>query len=82
MGVLLQGDDDFYGPAVGITAVAGCLPSLSTSLCPADGPRVVPLERWDVDDIAALSSNALEARFGAFIENADQFDAAIFGNSR
>ena len=43
---------------------------------------MVPLERWDVDGFAALSSNALEARFGSFIPGAALLDAAAFGISR
>ena len=42
----------------------------------------VPLERWDVDAFAAMSPNALEARFGCFISGTQLFDAAAFGISR
>ena len=68
--------------AVGVTAVAGLLPSAAPGLPGCDAPRLVPLERWDVDDVQRGSPVPLEARFGAFVDGADAFDGAIFGISR
>ena len=47
-----------------------------------DAPRHVPLERWDVEDVQRSSSVTLEARFGAFVKDADLFDGAAFSISR
>ena len=42
----------------------------------------MPLERWDADVFAAVSPNALEARFGSFVAGAQLFDASAFAISR
>lgn len=39
------------------------------------------MERWDVDEFASQSPNALDARFGSFICGALLFDASLFGIS-
>ena len=67
---------------VGIVALAGALPSPPAGIAAADAPRAVPLERWDVDDVQRASPVALEARFGAFVRDADLFDAAAFNITR
>lgn len=41
----------------------------------------MPLERWDVDEFASQSPNALDARFGSFVCGAQLFDAPVFGIS-
>ena len=48
----------------------------------ASPPAAVPLERWDADVFAAVSPNALEARFGSFVAGAQLFDASAFAISR
>lgn len=67
---------------VGVTAVAGLLPSAAPGLSGCDMVRLVPLERWDLEDVQRGSVVPLEARFGSFVEGADVFDGAIFGISR
>lgn len=67
---------------MGVTAMAGLLPHAAPGLPGSDVPHLVPLERWDVDDVQRGSPVSLEARFGAFVEGADAFDGAIFGISR
>ena len=47
-----------------------------------DAIQPVPLERWDIEDVQRTSPVALEARFGAFVMNADLFDGAAFSISR
>ncbi|KAK9803996.1 hypothetical protein WJX72_011444 [[Myrmecia] bisecta] len=74
--------DPRFGPVVGIAALSATIPSYSAASATADGPRLVPLERWDVEDICNRSANPLEARFGAFVKDADLFDGAILGISR
>ena len=49
------------------------------SLVPCDSVRQVPLDRWDLE---GNSEVAIAARFGAFLQNADCFDAACLGISR
>ena len=48
----------------------------TTCDCSVDAVRLVPLERWAVDN------RITDARFGSFIEGADQFDAAAFNIAR
>lgn len=75
-------DDGEVAKPVGVTAMVGLLPQAASGLPSSDAPRLVPLERWDVDDIQRGSPVSLEARFGAFVNGADAFDGAIFGISR
>ena len=49
-----------------------------SSLSPRDCIGLVPLDRWDLD---AQPDGANVARFGAYLGNADSFDAACFGIS-
>ncbi len=42
----------------------------------------MPLQRWDVDGLAKTGSGAREARFGAFVDAAELFDASAFNTSR
>lgn len=81
----LQVDDDGEGagPVVGIISYAELLPLVPhdiTNTC--DASRPVPLERWDVEDVQRTSPVPLEARFGAFVQDADLFDGAAFSISR
>ncbi len=65
--------------------LAGTAGGLLPSGCGApawDAPRPVPKERWDVEDCMLASDGAREARFGAFVDAADLFDAAAFNISR
>ena len=48
------------------------------SLTPSDNVGQVPLDRWDLEGDPEV---ATAARFGAFLRNADCFDAACFGIS-
>ena len=73
----MQVDEDWQRLAVGITAIAALLP-----IDEHDAPRPVPLERWDIEDVQRSSPVALEARFGAFVKDADLFDGAAFSVSR
>lgn len=75
-------EDSEADAIVGVTAVAGLLPAAAPGLPGCDAPRLVPLERWDVEDVQRGSPVPLEARFGAFVDGADAFDGAIFGISR
>ena len=62
-----------------VLAISGTLPESSRDMSfAADAPSVVPLARWDVDSFAKTSPNKLEARFGAFIGGAENFDGSIF----
>ena len=63
--------------AVAITTVAAMLPTQEH-----DAPRRVPLDRWDIEDVQRCSPVALEARFGAFVKDAELFDGAAFSISR
>lgn len=49
------------------------------SLTPLDSVAQAPLDRWDLEGIPEV---ATAARFGAFLPNADSFDAACFGISQ
>ena len=49
------------------------------SLNPQDAVRLVSLDRWDID---AQPDGATIARFGAYLKDADRFDAACFGISQ
>ena len=69
-------------PLVGITAMAGTLPTGAEGMPTADAVRPVSLGRWDVEDAQRASGSAPEARFGAFICDADLFDGAAFHISR
>ncbi len=71
-------DEDWQRPAVAITTIAALLPTHEHN----DAPRPVPLERWDIEDVQRSSPVALEARFGAFVKDADLFDGAAFSISR
>ena len=75
-------EDSEAAPLVGVTSLAGLLPAAASGLPGCDAPQLVPLERWDVEDVQRGSLVALEARFGAFVDGADAFDGAIFGISR
>ena len=72
---LLQVYADFEGPVLAISAMAGNFPTAATRNACDDAPKPVPLERWDVD------GGSTGARFGAFVEDADLFDAAAFSIS-
>ena len=48
------------------------------SLTPCDSIGQVPLDRWDLEGHPEVAN---AARFGAFLRNADSFDAACFGIS-
>ena len=63
---------------MGVTASSVRLPAM---IC-GDGCRLIPLARWDVDDFSNKSVNALETRFGSFINGEQNFDAAAFKISR
>lgn len=68
---------------IGVAAVSGCLPqSASIDAFADDAPSSVPLGRWNVDQFAEVSPNAMESRFGSFVSGAEQFDAALFNISR
>ena len=73
---LLQVDSNFEEPVLAVSAMAGIFPTAAMGNACNDAPKPVPLERWDVD-----GSNT-GARFGAFVEGADLFDAAAFSISR
>ena len=45
---------------------------------PVDRVTPVPLDRWDSDQPPLDSASELNAAFGAFIQGADEFDAAAF----
>jgi len=75
-------EEGWSQPAVGITAIAAVLPTPAAGLPEIDAPRPVPLERWDIEDVQRSSPVAMEARFGAFVKNADLFDGAAFLISR
>lgn len=50
-----------------------------------DAVREVPRDRWDIDayyDPDPDSAGQMSSRWGGFIDNIDQFDAAFFGISR
>jgi hypothetical protein len=64
------------GPLLGITAMASLFPTTKAAAAGLDAPRVVPLERWDVD------GTVTDARFGSFVTGADMFDASAFSISR
>lgn len=64
------------GQALGITAAVCKLPVNRRVKACNDAPRVVPLQRWDVNGMTS------GARFGSFVEGADLFDAAAFSISR
>ena len=76
----MQGWDE--APLIGITAIAGLLPTTAEGNTTADAPRPVPLERWDMEEVQRGAGSGLEARFGAFVADADLFDAAAFNISR
>lgn len=68
---------------IGITAHAGLLPiTPHDAAAGVDAPRRVPLERWDMEDVQRTSPVPLEARFGAFVQDADLFDGTAFSISR
>ena len=69
--------EDWQQPAVAITTVAALLPTQGH-----DAPRRVPLDRWDIEDVQRSSPVALEARFGAFVKDAELFDGTAFSISR
>lgn len=75
--------DDIYGrQPVAIATVVATHPAAAAC---GDAPRAVPLARWDVDDFAtekAAGSARLGTRFGAFVDEAELFDAAAFNISR
>lgn len=63
------------GALIGVIAMAASLPG--TSQTPElDAPSTVPLNRWDIDGPVTA------ARFGAFVADAELFDAAAFGIAR
>lgn len=45
---------------------------------PEDRVSTVPLDRWDSNQAAPDSASELNAGFGAFLHNADEFDPAAF----
>ena len=45
-----------------------------------DASRLVPSSRWDLD-LVPTEPGLQPRRFGAFLENADMFDAELFGLS-
>ena len=70
--------DDFSeaeGLLIGVTAIAGSLPGKPQNAA-FDAPTQVSLNRWDVD------GPVTKARFGAFVADAELFDAAAFGIAR
>lgn len=75
MGPFYLQDGSEAAMLIGISAVAATLPACPQSGC-ADAPKVVPLERWDID------ASTTAARFGSFVAGAQNFDAATFGISR
>lgn len=72
----LQYGSEEGGMVIGITAAGSLLPATRAEGFCRDAPRVVPLERWDVD------GSATGARFGSFVEGAEVFDASAFSISR
>ena len=71
----MQALSDHDAPLISITAMSGIFPVPAEGSLALDAPKPVPLERWDLGQAGG-------ARFGAFIDNADQFDAAAFSISR
>jgi len=50
-----------------------------------DLPQIVPWDRWDIDKMYEPilgTKNSIYARFGAFIEGVENFDAPLFGLPR
>ena len=71
--------------ASGGTAVVGMATrspkgALRSSMAAVDGTAVVPLERWDLQEQAAVLGTA-PVRFSIFLSGIDHFDAAAFGIS-
>lgn len=69
-------------PFIGIISIASVIPSPAGGMPMHDAPRPVPFERWNIEDVQQTSPIALEARFGAFIEDANLFDGMAFSISR
>ena len=63
---------------MGVTASSVRLPAIRSG----DSCQLIPLVRWDADGYSNNSINALEIRFGSFVDGAQDFDAAAFKISR
>ena len=74
--------EDFQRPAIALSSAAGGLLPVGCGGAAWDAPRAVPLERWDVDGMAKAEGGAHDARFGAFVDAAQLFDASAFNTSR